>query len=63
MVKKLLKSGRQAMDALDFVPSKEGFEYDDLEAEIKQVKLATGKAPAKVSCFRLWLSARLEKVG
>lgn len=49
MVKKLLQNGRKAMDDLDFVPNKNGFEYDDLAAEIEQVKESEKKKTAKVS--------------
>ena len=48
MVTQLLKNGRKAMGDLDFTPSKEGFEYDDLETEINQVKQETAKATKKV---------------
>lgn len=61
MVKDLLKSGRKAMDALDFTPSKEGFEYDDLENEINQVKEAAGKGAGKVSS-RFWSTGLRKKL-
>lgn len=59
MVSKLLKQGRKGLDDLEFVPSREGFEYDNLEEEMQQVKLTTGKKFTQVSrwqrCIRLFV--------